>query len=535
MELTRKGFVAGSAAAAVAVGAGIALEARADETTAQTADLVIVGEGMGGLTAGVRALENGIKNVTIVEVSTWPGGGSSFSNGSIHAFGMGSTEELFKLNTRHASTSDIEIKSFLAIADLLHWVDTLGLPIEVVDPADHQTIGDSTDADLPSGQMISADGQYGATAPINFFRAYEQLFIDNGGTVLHRVEAMKLVTTETGEITGITCRNVEDGSRFVINTSQVILSCGGWQNDQQMKSAHLGRDAWQAGCMGVPYNMASGIAIAAPVDPALTGDFSNFAGLFLPSMPAKNLMEDVELYENNDYTYEENGKWWVWREIIDNFPAHSILVNNDGKRFADEARYRHSADTDIAAQPHATAIVVCDDPAYQNWLNGVVRGMPEGEGMAEKIEFICSERIGGAVFEANTLEELADAMNATNVTNYQLHKATFLKTVEEYNAAAEAGTAADLDPERVVNEATPIVEPPFHAIPIRNAIFTVYGGLAIDEQSRVLDRCSAVIPGLYATSPCAGGVIHEFYAGAIAHAGVTGIWAADAAAAALNG
>ena len=41
--------------------------------------------------------------------------------------------------------------------------------------------------------MISADGQHGATAPINFFRAYEQLFIDNGGTVLYRVEGLKLI------------------------------------------------------------------------------------------------------------------------------------------------------------------------------------------------------------------------------------------------------------------------------------------------------------------------------------------------------
>ena len=48
--------------------------------------------------------------------------------------------------------------------------------------------------------MISADGQHGATAPTNFFRAYEQLFIDNGGTVLYCVEGLKLITTETGEI-----------------------------------------------------------------------------------------------------------------------------------------------------------------------------------------------------------------------------------------------------------------------------------------------------------------------------------------------
>lgn len=534
MELSRKGFVVGSAVAAASIaGTALNLQAKASEAP-QAADLVIVGEGMGGLTTGVRALQNGIANVVIVEVSKWPGGGSSLSNGSIHAFGMGNTEEKFNLNTRFMSTSDLEIKSFLAIADFLEWVDTLGLPIEVVDPTDHDNLGNRSDDDLPNGQMLSIDGQRGATSPINFFRAYEQLFIDNGGAVLHGIEGLRLVTNDQGQITGLACRDTTNGEQFVINTNHVVLACGGWQNDQEMKSRHLGRDAWQAGNMGTPYNISSGIAIASPLDPQLNGDFGNFAGLFLPALPAKNLMEDVNLYEENDYTYEEGGKWWFWREIIDNYPARSILVNNYGKRFCDEARYRSSADSEIAAQPHATAIVICDEPAYQNWLDGVVRGMPNGEGLREKLEFICSDRIGGAIFEANTLEELADAMNATGVATYAVHKANLLKTIEEYNAAAEAGAGADLDPERVTRDAVPIVEPPFHAVPIRNAIFTVYGGLAIDEQARVLDRCQHPIAGLYATTPCAGGAMHEFYAGAIAHAGVTGIWAADAAAAALN-
>ena len=78
------------------------------------------------------------------------------------------------------------------------------------------------------------------------------------------------------------------------------------------------------------------------------------------------------------------------------------------------------------------------------------------------------------------------------------------------------------------------MDPPFHAVPIRNAIFAVYGGLAIDGQARVLGIANNPIPGLYARAPCAGGVMHEFYAGSIAHAGVTGPWAADAAAQAIQ-
>ncbi len=547
MELTRRNLVAGSAlAAGIAATATLAAtssyaeeatdaaETPSSEGQPTSADLVIVGEGMGGLATGMRALQDGVQNVVIVEVSRWPGGGSSLSNGSIHAFGMGNTEELFRTNTRSMSTSDLEVTSFLAIADFLNWVGTLGLPIEIVDPADHDDLGDRSDTDLPNGQMLAEDGSRGATAPINFFRAFENLFVETGGTVVHGTAATKIVTDDAGNITGVACSPTDGSAKFVIATTQVVLACGGWQNDDEMKSRYFGRDGWMAGNMGTPYNVASGISLAAPLDAGLAGDFGHFAGLYLPAHPARIFYNDVEMYESNDYTYDEGGKWWLWREIIDNIPQHSILVNNEGKRFCDENRYRSSADSMVASQTHATGIMICDDRAYQNWLGGVVRGMPEGEGMAEKLEFIQSDTVGGAVFEADTLEELADQMNATGVATYAVHKANLLATVEEYNAAADAGTAADLDPERVTNEARAITEAPFHAVPLRNAIFTIYGGLAIDGQARVLTRTHQPIPGLYATSPCAGGVMHEFYAGAIAHAGVTGIWAADAAAAALG-
>ena len=538
MELTRKQVVLGSGVAAAAAVAGMvttAPSAKAAEATpaSSQADLVIIGAGMGGLTAGVRALQNGINKVTVVEASNWPGGGSSFSNGSIHAFGMGNTEDLYRERSRHMSVSEVATKSFVGISDLIAWVGQQGLPIETADPKDRAATSGGNDDDLPSGQMLSVDGERGATAPINFFRAFEGLFTSLGGTMMHSTAALKIMTNELGQITGVLC-GTSDGKRFQIACGQVILACGGWQGDAEMKQCYFGKDAWQAGCMGTPYNNASGIRLAEPLGAKLDGDFTSFAGLFLPAHPAKNFMEDVAMYEANDYTYDEGGKWWLWREIIDNFPAKSILVNNDGKRFCDEAHYRHSADADIARQTHATAIVICDDAAYENWMDGVVRGMPDGEGMREKIEFICSDKVGGAVFEADSIEELADALNDAGVASYEVNKANLVKTVEEYNAAAEAGTAANLEVARVTNDADPIVQAPFHAVPIRNAIFATYGGLAIDTNARVLDIANNPIPGLYACTPCAGGAMHEFYAGSIAHAGVTGLWAADAAAASLG-
>jgi succinate dehydrogenase/fumarate reductase flavoprotein subunit len=504
-----------------------------DSANDQSADLVVVGEGMGGLCAGMRALQNGVKSVTIVEVSKWAGGGSSFSLGAIHAFGMGSTEEQYLENTRYQSTSQLAIDSFLQMGDLLEWIGSLGLPIQIQQPSDANDNTGGQASDMPSGHFLTADGRTGLESCVNFFTEFENLFVSNGGVVLHGVSGRKILTDELGNITGLSCVD-SDGNVFSIATTQIVLACGGWQNDQEFKSHFLGHDAWQTGCMGTPYNTGSGIKMARELGASLQGDFGHFAGLFLPALPAKNFMEDVEAYENGDYTYDEGGKWWVWREIVDFIPTHAILVNNEGKRFCDEGRYRHSYEPSIAKQTHATAIIICDDDEYQNWLSGASWGLAPDATMQDRFDTITSEEVGGAMFAADTLEDLADQMNATGVATYALHKANFLATIEEYNAAAEAGTGADLDPERVTNEMKPIVTPPFHALPIRNAIFAVFGGLAIDEQARVLDDVRRPIAGLYATEPCAGGMMQEFYSGSIAHAGVTGMWAGDAAAAALG-
>ena len=43
-----------------------------------------------------------------------------------------------------------------------------------------------------------------------------------------------------------------------------------------------------------------------------------------------------------------------------------------------------------------------------------------------------------------------------------------------------------------------------------------------------------MIPGLYATVPCAGGFMNKYYRGSISSAGITGRWAANAATVALG-
>jgi succinate dehydrogenase/fumarate reductase flavoprotein subunit len=546
MEVTRRDLLKKGALAAGALVAGsVALAGCSDDaagsngsnasgTWDQECDLVIVGEGMGGLAAGVRALENGIANVIIVETSKWPGGGSSFAVGGIHASGMGNSEEQYLQNTRYQSTSKLSVDSFLGIDPLITWLGTLDLPFNLQMAATGATQHDATSTDMQAAYMTDENGDTGVPGCINFFRTFETRFVEKGGTILHETTARKILTDNRGVIEGLLCYT-RAGEPIRIGSSQVVLACGGWQSNEEMKNKYLGNEAWQVGNMGCPYNTGSGLIMAQEVGAALRGDFGHTAGLFLPALPAKNWMDDVASYESNDYSWDVHGKWWLWLTLIDALPNTSIFVNRSGKRFTDEAHPRHSFETDIDRQEHATAIGIMDGPAWDAWMKQYPgRGMDESLTIQDRFDTIVSDEVGGAYFSADTIEELADKLNATGIATYEVHKANLITTVTEYNNAAATNSGASLDPERVTWGGVPITTPPFYALPFRSAIFMTYGGVAINDRAQVLDSSQDVIAGLYATSPCAGGCMQEFYAGSIAHAGVTGMWAGDSAAAALG-
>lgn len=110
-------------------------------------------------------------------------------------------------------------------------------------------------------------------------------------------------------------------------------------------------------------------------------------------------------------------------------------------------------------------------------------------------------------------------MNDSGIDTHAIDADAAKSTIEAYNETAEH----------------PIVNGPFHCAPMSPAIFCNFGGLAINDKAQVLDAAHQPIAGVYAAFPTAGGIMAgAHYCGAIAHAGVTGRWAADSAAEALG-
>jgi predicted oxidoreductase len=75
-----------------------------------------------------------------------------------------------------------------------------------------------------------------------------------------------------------------------------------------------------------------------------------------------------------------------------------------------------------------------------------------------------------------------------------------------------------------------LVAPPFMAVQVEAWITHTIGGLAIDEQARVLDTAGDPLPDLYAVGVDAGGVAGGGYASGLAQALVLGLAAAESIA-----
>ena len=548
MEFTRRNIVAGAAALTASAAAGVAAIAHAEEAEQaeveaveaapewdDEADIVIAGAGMGGMCAGLQALENGIENVLICEISRWLGGSTSFAFGTVHVGSAGTDREHYDQFTRGLG-NDLGWKCVADLGPLHMWLAYgYGLPMRitaagVVSAA--ESISHGHDASAPRAHMINENGEEGPTAPHYFFDCAAKVYEDLGGRLMTETAVKKVLTDDRNNIVGVLART-KDGRMLKIKTTQVVLATGGFQNNSELKQKYFnGDDAFMDTCMSSPYLTGSGMIMAQELGASLAGDMAGRIGEWMCAYPAKNWMEDVEAWEECGYNNEVGGKWWLFSTIIDNLTNHAILVNLNGKRFCDELGPGHGWERYIDAQPMATAHLICDQVVWDEFCATGTRDATAD--IAEKLELVTSDVVGGKYYVGATLEELADNMNAAGIETHSVHKANFLKTVAEYNEAAKNGTSADLEVPRTYQEAVALENGPFYALPLRNATFLCQGGVAVDDQARVLDHNHQPIPGLYATIPCAGGFQTKYYTGSIASAGITGRWAANAAAVALG-
>ena len=178
-----------------------------------------------------------------------------------------------------------------------------------------------------------------------------------------------------------------------------------------------------------------------------------------------------------------------------------VMLNRDGKRFVDEgADFRNYTYAQYGA-------AVLDQPGAVAWQIF--------DAVGAKLLYDDYFQESATHRQAPRLSELVNQLPG-------IDRSRAMQTLDAYNASA-SGEGFDpaikdgcatrgLNPPKS-NWATPLAEPPFHAFEVTCGITFTYGGLAVDEDGRVLDERGQALPGLFAAGELVGGMFFDGYPG----------------------
>ncbi len=269
-----------------------------------------------------------------------------------------------------------------------------------------------------------------------------------------------------------------------LSADAVVLACGGFESNPAWRTRYLGPGWDLARVRGTRFNTGDGIRMAVEVGAATRGNWSG----------CHAVAWDMNAPEFGDL------------DVGDNFQKHSypfgIMVNNLGKRFVDEgADFRNYTYARYGRE-------VLNQPAQCAWqiFDARVRHLLRDEYRIRQV----------TKASADSLDALARKMEGVDGK-------ALLAEIARYNAAVDIATPFDPTVKdgrgtkglRVPksNWANRLDTPPFEAYGVTCGITFTFGGLAVDNEARVLGEDGAPIPGLFAAGELVGGLFYFNYPG----------------------
>lgn len=463
-------------------------------------DVIIVGKGNAALCAALSAHDQGARVVVLEAAHDDESGGNSRFAGGVMRFAYDTVEDLkrvtditpeeiastdFGTNPRgdfldkiHQLTSyrtDPDLSEYLVneSLDTMVWLRSKG--VRFVPNWGRQSAVIDGKRTFFGNMPIEVSG--GGAGLVQFLDKAVQ---KAGIKVMYETRAIKLIY-DGATVSGVRVR--QRGKAFDMTAKAVVLACGGFEANPEMRTRYLGPGWELAKVRGSRFNVGDGLQMALDIGAA---PYGNWSGCHATGW-------DRYAPEYGDIN------------VGDQFQKHSyifgLMINADGKRFVDEGIDFHSFTYakyggEVLKQPGQFAWQVFD---------AKVTKLLRSE---YRIKFVTK-------VSANSLEELAPKLEGVNAEE-------FLKTAHAYNAAVKKdvpfnhvikdgkGTVG-LSPEKS-NWAQTLDTPPFDAYATTCGITFTFGGLRIVKDSgQVLDTNHLPIPGLYCAGEMVGGLFYFNY------------------------
>ena len=467
---------------------------------AKSTDVVVVGGGMAGMTAAVRAAQAGAK-VILVEKSGILGGAARYAMGWISGagfriqkgLGVEDSAELFYSDIIGFAGSEEAVNVGLAkhyaekSGAAIDWMQDIGvefkneLNVGIYDPMSVYRVawGKNNGASLIAGLQMNVDA-----------------LVAEGKIEVLPFHTVTDLTVEDGKVVGVVAYDNHNNQQAIAAKS-TILATGGFGASQERLEAIFDN----IGCGYITTALGEGYDLAAQAGAGFHHlDYNPITGGVLPN---------DGFYSNIRMNVKYNGV---------------IYVNKDGKRVFDEigANYKARSDAWINAEENTLYGILSESMLAQD--TPVLNAGNSWTTTADSDWAIWNELVeaGELIVKADTLEELAQKIGAASLT----------ETVAAYNGYVAAGTDAEFG--RTANLVA-FEEGPFYAIKTIPYAGRSAGGVLANDKLEVLNAEGQVIPGLYVAGETVGFAVISGEASVsgmyLGMAATYGVGAADSAAA----
>ena len=471
-KVSKRAFLSATAAGLAGATVASTATAQADNTVY---DVVIVRGGNAGLPAAIFASRRGGK-VLVIEAAGQVGGTLFLSSGQMSAAGTKLQKSKGINDTPQKHYDDImriskgtANKALVKLATdgngaTFDWLMDEGLKVG----ENHPELG-TTHEPYSEKRYAWATGEpRGGMAILAILEKNLKPEVAKGNVkVMTSTEVTDLII-ENGAVVGVVAQG-EDKVPKRFRGRNVLLTCGGYVSNVKLFEQFEGVRKYNDS--SYPYSQGIGIKLATSA-----GGYVHNGNLHAPLFGG--------ILQSAEYP---SPMMQIFRPWPATRPPWEIWVNQDGKRFVPEDILSHDAvEEGILKQPGNRAWIVFDQTAFDKapQILSQQRYTKEEYGdLFNKQDFFT---------KADTIEGLAKAA--------KVDAKGLADTIAAYNKAQAGGTDA-LGRKHMP---APIAKGPFYAILTHSWSFLAFGGIAVDDELRVIKQDGKPIPGLYAAGEVIG-------------------------------
>jgi tricarballylate dehydrogenase len=466
-------------------------------------DVIVVGAGNAALAASVSAKENGADRVLVLEKAPREmRGGNTHWSGAVLRFAFDDPREITPLipdaekdyenfyegiapYTKEDYHSDLmrvtsgrtdSVLSRILVdnsKETVFWMQETG-GIKLEPAVTLSAVRKNNMMVWARGLVIRAEHE-GVGLSRSWFATAEEMGIE----IRYSSAAIELCLDGKAKICGVKVRD-EDGIN-IVKTKSVVLGCGGFEANVQMRTQHIGHQIGAAKVRGTPYNQGDGLRMAMAIGAMPWGQWSG--------CHATPISADWGEFAPRELTDRSNRLSYVY----------GVMLNRKGRRFVDEGE-------DAALFTYAKfGRAILSEPGTKAWQifdSKVVHLLEQRYSTSEPIT-------------ADTLEGLVDQLDFED-------KKQAIRTLKEYNDATSTAddsfdptkpdglSTQGLSPEKT-NWALRLNKPPFYAYSATGGITFTFGGLRVTENAEVVGTDWRTISGLFACGEMVGGLFYDNY------------------------